>query len=68
MYANKIENRISFKIKTGHFLELLTTEAMKLLWSSENKITENKIGENVTHLEITEVVVVHSNIFNNNFQ
>ena len=59
MYANKIENRISFKIKTGHFLELLTTE---------NKITENKIGENVTHLEITEVVVVHSNIFNNNFQ
>ena len=63
MYANKIENRISFKIKTGHFLELLTTEAMKLLWS-----TENKIGENVTHLEITEVVVVHSNIFNNNFQ
>ena len=37
MYANKIENRISFKIKTGYFLELLIAETIKLLWSTENK-------------------------------
>ena len=28
---------------------------MKLLWSSENKITNDKNGKNVPHLEITEV-------------
>ena len=31
IYINKIENRITFKIKTGYFLELLTLETMKLL-------------------------------------
>ena len=34
MYVNKIENRITFKIKTGYYLELLTPEAMKLLRST----------------------------------
>ena len=29
---------------------------MKLLGSTENKITKDKSGENVLHLEITEVV------------
>ena len=32
----KIENRILFKIKTGYSLELLTTETMNLLGSTEN--------------------------------
>ena len=41
---------------------------MKLLGSNENKITKNKNGEKVTHLEITEVVLVHCNIVNNNYQ
>ena len=54
-YVNKIENRITFKIKNGYVLELLTSETMKLLGSSENKITKDKNGENVPHLEITEV-------------
>ena len=31
IYVNKIENGISFKIKTGYYLELLTPETMKLL-------------------------------------
>ena len=35
---------------------------MKLIGSTENKITKDKIGENVSHLEITEVVLVHCNI------
>ena len=30
IYANKIKNRIIFKIKTGYKLELLTLETMKL--------------------------------------
>ena len=38
---------------------------MKLLGSTKNKITK---GENVPHLEITEVVLVHCNIVNNDYQ
>ena len=31
IYGNKIENRITFKIKNGYSLELLTPETTKLL-------------------------------------
>ena len=41
---------------------------MKLLGSTENKIAKDKNGENVPHLEITEVVLVHCNIVNNDYQ
>ena len=41
---------------------------MKLLRSTKNKITKDKNGENVPHLEITEVVLVHCNIVNNDYQ
>ena len=58
IYVNKIENRITFKIKKGYSLELLTPETMKLLGSTENKITEDKNSEKVPHLKITEVVLV----------
>ena len=67
-YINKTENRVTFKIKNGYSLELLTEETIKLLWSTENKITTDKNGENVSHLEITEVVLVHCNIVNNDYQ
>ena len=59
MYVNKMKKRITFKIKNGYSLELLTPEKMKLLQSTENKITKDKNGENVPHLEITEVLLVH---------
>ena len=39
IYVNRIENRITFKIKSGYSLELLTSETMKLLESTKNKIT-----------------------------
>ena len=42
MCINKIENRITFKIKSGYNLELLTPETMKLLGSTENRITKDK--------------------------
>ena len=68
IYVNKIENRIKFKIKTGYYLELLTPETMKLLGSTKSKITKDENSENVPHLEITEVVLVHCNIVNNDYQ
>ena len=67
IYVNKIENRITFKIKKGYSLELLTAETMKLLGSTKNEITEDKNGENVPHLKITEVVLVHCDIANNGY-
>ena len=41
---------------------------MKLLGSTKSKITKNENGENVPHLEITEVVLMHCNIVNNEYQ
>ena len=41
---------------------------MNLLGSTKSKITKHENGENAPHLEITEVVIVHSNIVNNNYQ
>ena len=41
---------------------------MKLLGSTENKIAKDKNGGNVPQLEITEVVLVHCNIANNDYQ
>ena len=68
IYVNKIENRITFRIKHGYSLELLTPETMKLLGSTENKITKDRILRLITHLEITELVLVHCNIINNDYQ
>ena len=44
------------------------SETKKLLGSTENKITKDKNDENVPHLEITEVVLVHRTIVNNDYQ
>ena len=68
IYVKKIENRVTFKIKNGYGLEHLTPETMKLLGSTENKIIKDKNGENVPHFEIAEVVLVHCNIVNNDYQ
>ena len=46
IYVNKIEIRVTFKIKNGYSLEPLTPETMKLLGNTENKITKDKNGEN----------------------
>ena len=68
IHANKIENRVTFKIKIGYSLELETPETMKLLGNTENKITNDKNAENVPHLEVTEIVLVNSDIANNDYQ
>ena len=59
IYVNKNENRITFKFKSGYYLELLTPKTIKLLGSTKNKITKDKHTENVPHLEITEVILIH---------
>ena len=45
IYINKTESRITFKTKTGYYLELVTPEMMKLLGSTKSKITEDKNGD-----------------------
>ena len=46
IYVNEIENRITFRIKTGYYLELLTPETMKLFGSTKSEITKDKNGGN----------------------
>ena len=65
IYVKKIENRITFKLKTGYYLEISTRETMKLLRSTKIKITKDENCEIVRYLEITEVVLIHCNIVNN---
>ena len=67
-YANKISNRIVFKIKTGYRLELLSKETIKLLGSTSNIIDTDKNSENLPRLENVEVVLVHCNLVNNSYQ
>ena len=68
IYVNRIENRITFEIKSGYYLELLTPETMKLHGSTESKITKNENGENVPHLEFFELVLIHFNFVNKDYQ
>ena len=68
IYVNKTGNRVTFKIKNGYYLELLTLETVKLLGSTESKITKDKNGENVSHLEIVELVLIYCNLVDNDYQ
>ena len=68
IYINKIETRITFKIKTEYYPKLLTPETVKLLGSTKSKITKDKNGENVPYLEITEIELIHYNVVNNSDQ
>ena len=68
IYINKRENRITFRKKTRFYLEILMPETMKLLGSTKSKITKNENGENVLHLEFTELVLIHCNIVNSDYQ
>ena len=68
IYANTINNRIVFKIKSGYKLELLSKETMKLLGSTKGIIDSDTNSENVPRLENVEVVLVHCNLVNNSYQ
>ena len=68
IYANTINNRMVFKIKSGYKLELLSKETMKLLGSTKDTIDADKNSANVPKLENVEVVLVHCNLVNNAYQ
>ena len=65
---NKIVNRVTFKRKTGYYLEFLSPGTMKLFGNTKSKITNDKNVENMPHLEITEVILVNCNIASNNYK
>ena len=67
IYADTINNRIVFKIKTGYKLELLSKEAMKLLGNTKDIIDADKNSENLPRLKNVEVVLVHCNLVNNSY-
>ena len=68
IYANKITNRVVFKLKTGYKLKLLSKETMKLFGSTKDTIDQDKNSENVPRLENVEVILVHCNLVNNSYQ
>ena len=69
MYVNKIENRITFKTKTGYYLEHLKPKTIKLLGSTKKKKkSKTKNSKNVLYLAIIEVVLVHCDIANSDYQ
>ena len=55
IYVNKTGNRITFKIKTGYHLELLTPKTRTLLGSTKSKITKDVNGKNVPCLDISHI-------------
>ena len=57
IFVNKIKKRITFKIKTGYYLEFLTPQKMKLHGSTKSKITKDENGKNVHNFEIADVVL-----------
>ena len=68
IYSNKIKNRIVFKVKTVYKLEFLPSKTMKLLGSTKKDVDQDKGREYVPKLESAEVVLVHCNLKNNNYQ
>ena len=60
IYPNKIKNRNVFKVKTGYKLGLVG--------STKKDVDQDKDGEDVPKLESVEVVLVHCNLVNNNYQ
>ena len=43
-------------------------ETMTLLGNTKSKITKDENGENVPNLKITELVLIHCNIVNNDYK
>ena len=68
IYANTINNRIVFKIKSEYKLELLSKKNKEIIRSTSNIIDADKNRENVPRLENVEVVLVHCNLVNNSYQ
>ena len=57
-----------FRIKDGFKLELQTPETMKLFGSTKNLIDKTKNRENVPSHEVVEIVLVQSNLVDNQYE
>ena len=68
IYANKIQNRITFKIWSGYYFELMIIETLKHLGSTKQEITKEKNFESLPRLGNTKVILIHYNIVNNQYQ
>ena len=66
LYPNGVKNRISFEIKTGYKLELLTNETHKLLGDGPI-IDKDKVSKNVPQLDQVDYVLLHCNIVQNDY-
>ena len=66
--GNNIENTITFKMKTGYYLDLLSPDIMKMVGSTNSKMIKEENSERVSRLKITEVGLVQCNIVNNDYQ
>ena len=64
IYINNFENRVAFKTDAGYYLQLLTPEWMKLFRSTG---TKGNNDNNVSHLEITEIMLVRCKVVNNDY-
>ena len=68
IYVNKTANRVTFKLKTGVILELMTPETQRFLGSSTNAITSEINGDLAPQMKSTDVVLVHCNLVNDDYQ
>ena len=68
IYANKIKNKTVFEIKRNYKLELSFPKTRRLIGSAKKDKDQDKDEEDVPRLESAEVVLVHYNLVNNNYQ
>ena len=67
IYVNEINNRIVFKIKSGYNLTV-SKETMRLFGRWSDTTDGDKNSELVPKLESVDLVLVHCNVVNNNYQ
>ena len=68
VYINRINNELMFKMKNGYKLRLQTPETIKLCGSTKKIIDKTKNGEHIPSLEVVELVLVHCNLVDNQYQ
>ena len=66
--GNNIENMITFKMKTGYYLDLLSSDIMKMVGSTKSKMVKEENNERVSRLKVTKVGLVQCNIVNSDYQ
>lgn len=47
IYINSMEKKITFKIKSGYYFDVLTVKTIKLLGSTDRRKTDSKDEDNI---------------------